>query len=212
MKNLRKVRSLPPPVRYRSGRVGMMRVALIVWIALVTAGFVTLVVYERSPGADGIPSQTISLNLERETWTLLVGVHPRCPCTRATVDELEWLLYRNRKILKCNALIYHPEGFEKEWMELPLVARLKNMPGVTLRGDSDGRELARLGIETSGGIRLFDPRGKLCFQGGITPSRGHRGLNLGSEIIESLLRGEPTPLNNAPVYGCSTRCSSMKDK
>lgn len=212
MTNRWKMWSIRPPANAAANRVGLVRLALVVWIVLVTAGFALLMVYQQSPGADIVPAEISEPNPESETWTLLVGVHPRCPCTQATVNELEHLLRRYPARLDCQALIYHPEKRGKEWLALPMVERLRDLPQVSLRGDSDGRELAALGIETSGGVRLFDPTGKLRFHGGITPSRGHRGVNMGSEIIETLLRGEPTTLDQAPVYGCRIRSSSKKDQ
>lgn len=212
MTNLWKSRSLLPPAKDAATRLGLVRLALLVWIALVAAGFARLVVYQQSPGADIVPAEISEPNPECETWTLLVGVHPRCPCTQATVNELEHLLRRYPASLDCQVMIYHPEKRGQEWLALPMVNQLRILPQVTLRGDSEGRELAALGIETSGGVRLFDPTGKLRFHGGITPSRGHRGVNMGSEIIETLLRGEPTNLDHAHVYGCRIRSSSKKDQ
>ncbi len=199
------IRSLPRPSQSRADRTGLVRLVLLVWIALVTAGFASLVVYERYPGADVASSLKAESTLQPETWTLLVAVHPRCPCTRATVDELESLLRRYPADVDCHALVYHPPGLEKEWLELSLVEQLRALPRVTLSGDSDGRKLAALGMETSGAIRLIDPAGKVRFHGGITASRGHRGFNPGSQIIESLLRGEAITLDHAPVYGCRMR-------
>ncbi len=205
MNQLQGIRSLPRSSPNRAYRTGLVRLVLLVWIALVTAGFSALVVYERYPGTDGGPTLKAESTLHRETWTLLVAVHPRCPCTQATVDELESLLRRYPADVVCHAMVYHPPGLEKVWLELSLVEQLRALPRVTLSGDSDGRKLAALGMETSGAVRLIDPAGKVRFYGGITASRGHRGFNAGSQIIESLLRGKAITLDHAPVYGCRMR-------
>jgi len=77
------------------------------------------------------------------------------------------------------------------------------IPSVTVHEDPDGAQARLFGAETSGDVLLYDMRGQLMFQGGITGSRGHVGDNAGESSIISFLAGRETGLKKTPVYGCS---------
>ena len=77
------------------------------------------------------------------------------------------------------------------------------IPGVAAREDLDGAQARLFGAETSGFLVLYDPRGQLLFQGGITGSRGHAGDNAGEDAVALLLTGRAAGLRQTPVYGCS---------
>lgn len=49
---------------------------------------------------------------------------------------------------------------------------------------------------------LFDSEGDLLFSGGITPSRGHEGANVGTRRIVDLVERGDTDRNVANVFGC----------
>jgi len=68
--------------------------------------------------------------------------------------------------------------------------------------DEDGAEAARFGAATSGTVALYRD-GKLLFNGGITPARGHEGDSFGKERLVSLLTTGKADRNDAPVFGCS---------
>jgi hypothetical protein len=77
------------------------------------------------------------------------------------------------------------------------------IPGVTVHSDDGGVETRRFHAETSGYTVLYDPRGNLLFQGGITSSRGHEGDNAGRTALESLVQGKVFSQVRTSVYGCS---------
>ncbi len=75
--------------------------------------------------------------------------------------------------------------------------------GAEVRIDVDGSSALELGMLTSGQVLLYDPSGRLRYQGGITSARGHQGDNQGQKTVERILHGEDLPLSKLPVYGCS---------
>src|SRR5580700_5088255 len=66
------------------------------WLLLVGAGFAAILNYQTASGAAGVtpqqwPAQTrIALAADRQT--LIMFVHPKCPCSRASLEELNRLL------------------------------------------------------------------------------------------------------------------------
>ena len=140
---------------------------------------------------------------EAGKWTLVVAVHPLCPCSRATAAELAGVLDRCGGRVSAYALIYEPseDPEAREW-GADLSRELAAIPGVRLVRDVDGVEAARFGARTSGQVLLYGPDGRRRFRGGITPSRGHQGDNPGSEAVAALVLGESTRDAETPVFGC----------
>ncbi len=126
-----------------------------------------------------------------------MAVHPRCPCTDASLAELGDLLARSQG--GCDALLlqYHPAG----WPTGPAFQMLggRRVPGGP---DPDGRLAAALGAETSGHCVLVDASGAIRFYGGLTIARGHRGRSPAQDAILEVVAGGKPSLTSAPVYGC----------
>lgn len=175
-----------------------------VWLALLSVGFAALVAYSQTAGAKDSPPDSITA--DASSWYLFLGVHPKCPCTLATVSELERLLCRTSAEIYCSALVYVPgnevPGDQHNFADTLLVDRLRNLPACEIVLDQDGQSAANLGILTSGSCVLYDGNGVLKFHGGITPSRGHEGDNLGTQAILALLQGEHSEVKSTEVYGC----------
>lgn len=134
--------------------------------------------------------------------TLLMFLHPRCPCSRASVDELEVLLSHCRGRLEAVVVFQDAAG---DAASSALWHRAASLPGATVVSDR-GAERRLFGGHTSGETLLFAADGWLLFRGGITGGRGHRGDNPGRDAIEALvldpdfLRGVHS--HQGPVYGC----------
>lgn len=135
--------------------------------------------------------------------TFVVFIHPKCPCTRATVRELDRLLARYRDRMTVYVVVYHPAAAAAGWEQTDLVASARELPGVQLVVDQDDVCLRAFGPSTSGECLLYSQSGKLLFQGGLTPARGHEGATLGQAAITALLRGESNSYHQSPVFGCS---------
>lgn len=183
----------------------------IAWALLVAAGFVQLMSFSAVPG---MPAATpsawpvaaeLSRNLDRPT--LVMFLHPRCPCSAATLSELERILpvINGRVDVHLNFLL--PSERPAEWARARHWRRAVKFPGVRLRADDAGREAARFGARTSGETFLFTPSGELIFRGGITPARGHEGDSVGKQAILAYFRGERGAAD-AKTFGCAIHAES----
>ena len=128
--------------------------------------------------------------------------HPRCPCTRASINELAQLLAQIHEEVNTYVLFLKPEQ-RPDWGETDLQRAAAAIPGVTVLSDRDGAEAQLFGAETSGHTMLFDAKGRLLFSGGITASRGHAGSNPGENAIVSLINGQSAERSTTLVFGCS---------
>jgi hypothetical protein len=185
-----------------------MRAAVcLVWLTAVGGGFVVLLRYQNASGTVGpTPSHWPALAqmpLDHDRPTMILFAHPKCPCTQASIEELNRILAQCSGKVVTHVLFFKPAGFLDSWVRSGLWTSAAAIPGVAVRADPDGA-LARLfGAETSGYLVLYDPHGRLLFNGGITGGRGHAGDNAGENAVVSLLTRQPAALTQTPVYGCS---------
>jgi hypothetical protein len=134
--------------------------------------------------------------------TLLVFAHPQCPCTAATVEELNRLLARCADRVATCVFLYVDPALGAEWSHTALRRELEALPGVTVREDPLGAVARAFGAHTSGQTLLYGTDGTLLFSGGITPGRGHAGDSAGcSALLQHVLHD--TGPDRAPVYGCA---------
>ncbi|MDB6154118.1 MAG: hypothetical protein JWL90_2571 [Chthoniobacteraceae bacterium] len=135
--------------------------------------------------------------------TLILFAHPHCPCTRATLGELDALLAQNTAPVRVHVVFYDPT---KDSEQLP-ATDLRNVaaaiPGVELHSDGEGSETVRFGADTSGYVVFYDETGKLGFSGGITASRGHAGENPGRSALADQLKKQAVLAASPPVFGCA---------
>jgi hypothetical protein len=196
-------------------RLGRIRPRILVaasiaaWLTVLSAGVVLLMRHTYRPGATGTPAREwpVETKLERarDRPTLVVVLHPRCPCSRATIAELDRALARTTDAATVHALLLTPRELADAWGDTDVRRRIAAIPGVRITEDVDGREAARFGAATSGHVLVYDAEGQLAFDGGITAARGHEGDNHGAARLAALLGGRiPTsPLDATPVFGCA---------
>ncbi|MFG0318334.1 MAG: hypothetical protein ACF8XB_13745 [Planctomycetota bacterium JB042] len=186
--------------------VGRRRV-IVAWGALVAAGFAALGAYQHRPGAIGAvprlwPAGVESLRSDRGP-TVLLFAHPRCPCTRATLEGLDRLVARAPEgPFRLVVVFFRPDGADEGTWRTDLVEHAERIPGAEVRTDAGGVLARRFGARTSGQVVAYDEEGQLRFCGGLTPSRGHAGDCAGTDAILRLLRGADPQVPPAPVYGC----------
>jgi hypothetical protein len=179
----------------------------VVWALALAAGGAFIFSYENTAGSTGKISQQwpartqIAPDSSRDT--LVMFVHPQCPCTRASVEELNRLLAQNRGRVAAHVFFFKPEKFPKNWTQTDLWRSVAAIPGVAVQEDLDGALAQKFGAETSGFTALYDPQGKLLFSGGITAGRGHIGDNAGESALAALLAGRGGAMTQTPVFGCS---------
>ena len=189
-------------------RLVWMVAALLVWIGAVSAGFVVLWRYKSTPAAEAGATPTQwprSTRLTRVSGhaTLVFFAHPMCPCTRASLAELDRLMPRLGPNVAARVVLSRPSPPPAEWEGSGMAERAATIPGVTVFHDDGGFEAARFEARTSGLTLLYDADGRLRFRGGITESRGHEGESFGSQRILSLVRTGTADRANAPVFGCA---------
>ena len=177
-----------------------------VWCLAVGAGLLALSAYATRPCDAGSRSgrwpADSAIPLQTDRPTLLLFLHPRCPCSRASVAELERVLTTRGERVAAHVVVFKPRGAPANWVRTGVCDRAAAIPGVTLWIDEGGKLTQLFGAETSGQVLLYDASGTLRFQGGITPSRGHEGDNLGRAAVSSLIAGATKVDSCSPVFGC----------
>jgi hypothetical protein len=177
------------------------------WAAATVFGARVLLRYETTAGPTGaVPlswprDSKLQLALDRPTLVMLA--HPQCPCSRASMDELAQIMARVQGKVRAYVLFYTPRDAGADWQDTETRRSAAQIPGVIVLSDIDGAEAERFGAETSGHTFLFDPKGRLLFNGGITASRGHSGDNIGESSIVSLIDNRADGRPQTFVFGCS---------
>jgi len=145
------------------------------------------------------------LSLDRSRTTLLMFAHPRCPCTRASLEELKTVLARFPAKVSAQILFLSPSRKPGAWTLTDSWREATKIPGLTIRYDTDGYLAGLFGAENSGEVLLYAPHGKLLFRGGITRGRGETGMNSSEAALVSAIEGaiSPDALVPTPVYGCT---------
>lgn len=184
-----------------------------VWMALSVIGLAGISMYEHTQGqaAKAPAAWPHNLSLPRGSqYTLVMSIHPQCPCTRATLQELAIAITRC-PTLHTDLLFIKPRGAHDYWVKSDLWATAASFPRTQLFTDDDGKMSSILGARTSGHAFLYDPSGRLVYSGGITESRGHAGDNAGLSAIVSLANNAKRSdqnLGTAKVFGCSLFASA----
>lgn len=161
------------------------------WLLLCAFGLVALAAKAGKSGenADAPATWPVSARVPKGAGrpTLLLFAHPRCACTRATMRELDRLLARAKD--KPDVTVVLAPGGEPPG----------SVAGARVFRD-DGTEAARFGAKTSGQVLVYGRDGRLLFNGGITPSRGHEGDSRGADLALRAL----TPANGGTGTGTGT--------
>jgi hypothetical protein len=185
----------------------------IVWISGIASGFWMLTDYDVRPADNGTaPRQwpaTSRIRRSESHPTLLMFLHPRCPCSRASLAELERVLETTSDGISAHVLFIRPANVKDDWMDTALRRWAAQIPGVEISEDNQERESRLFGASISGQTLLYDAAGRLEYSGGITGSRGHFGANPSSDQVLSLLQvttSQAAMIN--PVYGCPLNVSS----
>lgn len=184
-----------------------IRIIYTLWLFAIGTGFVMILNYENTSGSVGTaPTQWLSgtqIGLDRDHDTLIMFAHPKCPCTRASLEELNRLLAKGNGRIAAYVFFFKPHGYPEDWTRTALWRSAEAIPGVRVREDVDDVLSRKFGAETSGYVLLYNPQGQLLFRGGITGSRGHAGDNEGEDAVIALANGQKTSVTHTPVYGCS---------
>jgi hypothetical protein len=185
-----------------------LHLLVVVWIFAVCLGLHWLMAYKGKtgmvvhPSDHWLPNELIALSSNKPL--LVMFAHPKCPCTRASLEELALLAARAKDRFTAAVVFYEPTNFSREWSRTPLIEKARSIPGVQVVFDEEGKLAKQFAVETSGQTMVYSLSGQLLFSGGITGSRGHLGDNAGCEAVLEILSGSSGLRNgdSAPVFGC----------
>lgn len=189
-----------------------LSLAIAAWVVAISFGWWKLATYQFGPdSSQGAlivahwPTDT-NLSLASGRATILFFVHPKCPCTRASLAELErlWMLNPTDTPRPPQLIVVAtvPPGATDDWTTTATIERARAMAGAQIVIDENGSEARRFGVATSGTVMWFDAKGRRLYSGGITASRGHEGDNAGRDALTGLMRGGRDPAFGPPALGC----------
>lgn len=177
-----------------------------IWGGCVSAGWYLL---ERETSTPAVPREfavrwPADSQLPRVPGrlTVVVFLHPRCPCSRATLEELSRLMTRIADRASVLAVFLAPQSHGENWHQTDQWNAARRIPGVQVIADVDGLEARRFRADVSGRTLLYDADGVRQFDGGITQSRGHAGDNPGSAAIAELVLRGRSATTHGRAFGC----------
>jgi hypothetical protein len=138
---------------------------LAIWGLVVGSGLFFLEAYATRPGDAGSPpvfwpGDSLVRRVVHQS-TLLFFVHPQCPCSRASVEELQYILSQCGDRVTAHAFLLSPAHSAGSWGDSEIEQELAAIPDVQIWHDSGGLKARRFGVETSGQVVLYDPEGRL---------------------------------------------------
>ena len=182
------------------------RLGVVLWANLSGVGYNSLLMYSSIPGEDGVRQRCWSTDthiaLDKTRANLVVAMHPRCPCSRASFAALEEIVARCPDVVSVTILFYKPRAESADRTRTDLWKSAAAVPGIHVQVDEYGVEARRFGATTSGHAALYDHCGKMIFSGGITAARGHQGDSVGRSAIIALLSGKRQKSIECDVFGC----------
>jgi hypothetical protein len=184
----------------------ILAILFVVWACLGGGGLAMLTRYSAKAGVGAVsatdwPAESRIRRADAD-YFLVVFVHPLCPCSRATVAEIDRLLTKCGSRLGVAMVFAKMTGDQKDWENRPLWKQAARLAKVQLVADVGGSEARLFSAATSGQTFLFDRSGHIRFRGGVTVARGHAGDNDGEDVIAAIVAGQSPPASQTPVYGC----------
>jgi hypothetical protein len=189
------------------GKPLLLSVVALFWLGAVLTGAFLLARYSATPGKEAMPPgqwpSGSSVAFDQMHPTLVMFIHPHCPCSRASIGELALLMARCKGQVNTRVFFVQPESMPKNWLDTDTWRDANRIPGVIAQRDDQGREASLFNAQTSGDTALYDTKGRLLFHGGITAARGHSGDNAGRDALQNLIFGAPASITKTPTFGCS---------
>lgn len=204
--NSRNQRDRNSGVESATGSRGGLWIAMliVIWIVAIVAAYVVVARYEQTSGAIGStrawPSGA-ALRPSATRLTLLVFIHPRCPCTRASLAELTNVLRDCGDRVQTCVIACDLARDDPDWRVGATLTAAGRLPSCTVAHDPTGTLARAFGAETSGLVALYAPNGSVLYWGGVTPSRGMIGVNPGARALRRAIAGDTVAIS-MPVFGC----------
>ena len=178
-----------------------------VWLIAISTGLYFLYQYQNKNGELGTSSshwiESSNIHFEENKNNVLMFLHPYCPCSRASLNELAKILSHKIKPSTVKIILAKPESKDSNWVyESPLYKITKELNFQSLI-DKNSHESKLFEAKTSGLVLIFNKDKKLMFRGGITDSRGHEGDNKGAQKALTILQSiSSQSLEEFFVFGC----------
>ena len=178
-----------------------------VWLMSASAGLLLVADYDSKPGHPARPPQQwpsgVSLTRASTKPTVLMFLHPRCPCSRASLFELARLAHGTPDALDLHVVLVQPAEVTGDWSKSDLWEAAVANRDLQVSIDQGGELARQFGTQTSGQTLVYDRAGVLQFDGGITAARGHAGDSIGRSQIRLIAAGHvsDTPAKCA-TFGC----------
>lgn len=178
-------------------------IAAAVWAALAGLGMVAVARSERAvrshlPAESAWPDATPIVRTSGRAM-LVIGVHPRCPCTGATLAAVHELVRTEPDRFEVVCVATHPADEVNGWVQAENVARAGQIPGARVFLDPEGSIAERHGLHTSGQVRLYGSGGGVIFDGGLTPGRG---MVADARVVATLLDPARSTPDRTETFGC----------
>ena len=139
---------------------------------------------------------------QQGTLHVVMALHPKCPCTRNTLVELQQLLTIDPFSTRCTFLLALPQGEAISWMDTGTARLAKSLPNSQMLVDIDATRSRQLGLRNSGAMLVVQSDRTVAFCGGITAGRSCVAANPGSETVAKLFRHESVVSITTPTFGC----------
>lgn len=176
------------------------------WGAVIGPWLIFLAWYANAPGLVATPPQAwpaeSRIHRDGTRPTLLMFIHPKCPCSQSSLEELARILARCKNTVSVFATFVRPPDVAQAWEMDRNWRTAAAIPHVRMVVDEGGREARLFGATTSGQVHLYDADGVLQFSGGVTGARNHAGDNAGAQAVEDWLRGGHSERRDTFVFGC----------
>jgi hypothetical protein len=186
------------------------------WFAALALAFGIIAMEDGRAGAQGTAPQAWPVDskiaVQPGKPTLVMFMHPRCPCSSASLAEFERMIPQLSEPTMLVVMFVKPASAPEGWENTGLCQRARELPGVTVMIDEGGREAKRFGARTSGQVVVYSATGELTFQGGITAGRGHEGANAGQQGALESARGGQSCCSKSEVYGCQLDDEECNDR
>lgn len=191
------------------------KVTFCTWFVLIVLGMGWLALYSRTSADDLVYAASLpeigspqgSVVAQSENLTVLCFLHPKCPCSVATLNELKTILAEANR--EATLYFYTPTELKREdWLNTKLVSEARQSPRFHIESDPDGRVADQYKVSTSGTVLMYGTNGKLLFGGGITSARGHTGpCDAGEALRARIVQPQAEAAYTYPAFGCALKSS-----
>ena len=184
-----------------------VKLATAIWIGCAVAGLMGLTNYSSAPGIAAVQPRSTSTIAELPRRSsqpaLMMFVHPHCPCSSASINELARVAAKSRDRIDLTVLFVVPPDCPPDWHHSALWVSANSIPGLRVVADHEGKLASQFGVMTSGHCLVYDAQDKLAFSGGITAGRGHEGDSPGQAIIAEIVsRKTDARFRQCSTFGC----------